>query len=112
MDTNRIGTKASTTMDGDCNPTRATIRPSVAARLYAGAVDATPMTTLERSPIAPVFSPLPPSSVERPCVPAVVVTMGTSFCGRGAVQCVYRSFQATRQGFRCFILASSVETVG
>src|SRR5664279_586525 len=39
--------------------------PSVAARLYAGAVEATPITTLERSPIAPVLRPLPPSSDDR-----------------------------------------------
>ena len=32
--------------------------PSVAARLYAGAVEATPMTTLDMKPSAPAFRPL------------------------------------------------------
>ena len=47
-------------MNGDFNPMPATpaIRPSDVARLYAGAVDATPMTMLERSPIALPLSPL------------------------------------------------------
>jgi hypothetical protein len=50
---------AGSTMIGDWTPTKATMKPSVAARLYAGAVDATPMTTLETSPSAPDLSPLP-----------------------------------------------------
>src|SRR5579872_3376460 len=32
-------------------------KPSVAARLYAGAVEATPMTTLDTRPRAPAFKP-------------------------------------------------------
>ena len=36
-----------------------TMNPRLAARLYAGAVDAMPTTTLETRPSAPPFSPLP-----------------------------------------------------
>jgi hypothetical protein len=36
----------------------ATTKPRLAARLYAGAVDATPTTTLEISPSAPPLRPL------------------------------------------------------
>ena len=43
---------------GDCSATAAATKPSVAARLYPGAVEATPMTTLETKPIAFFFSPL------------------------------------------------------
>src|SRR5215472_17828355 len=39
-------------------PATRAINPSVAARLYAGAVEATPMTTVEISPSAPDLSPL------------------------------------------------------
>ena len=42
---------------GEPSPTTATMNPSVAARLYAGAVEATPMTVAETSPRAPVLSP-------------------------------------------------------
>src|SRR6266516_7021125 len=43
------------------------MKPSVAARLYAGAVDATPMTRLDSSPSAPDFRPFPPA-----CAPSGV----------------------------------------
>src|SRR6476646_10403723 len=43
---------------GLCTPTTATIRPSVAAMLYAGAVEETAITTLESSPSAPARRPL------------------------------------------------------
>src|SRR5438552_1886988 len=39
-------------------PPSATMKPSVAASEYAGAVEATPITTLERKPIAFFFRPL------------------------------------------------------
>ncbi len=38
-------------------PWTATTNPSVAARLYPGAVDATPITRLDTQPSAPVFRP-------------------------------------------------------
>src|SRR4051794_9934983 len=59
-----IGTKAASMMAGACTPTpaTATTRPSDAARLYPGAVEATPMTTLDTKPIAPVFRPFSPAS--------------------------------------------------
>ena len=38
-------------------PWTATTNPSVAARLYPGAVDATPITRLDTQPRAPVFRP-------------------------------------------------------
>ena len=44
------------------SPTFTAIRPSVAARLYAGAVDATPMTMLEMSPSAPDLRPFSATS--------------------------------------------------
>jgi hypothetical protein len=43
------------------------MRPRVAARLKAGAVEAVPITTLDKSPMAPDFSPfstLPPGDSE------------------------------------------------
>ena len=45
---------------GACTPTplTATMKPSVAASEYAGAVEATPMTMFETYPIAPFFRPL------------------------------------------------------
>ncbi len=42
---------------GEPSPTTATMNPSVAARLYAGAVEATPMTVAATSPSAPPLRP-------------------------------------------------------
>ena len=42
-------------------PPTATTNPSVAARLYPGAVDATPITRLDTQPSAPVFRPFSPA---------------------------------------------------
>src|SRR6478752_3099592 len=42
-------------------PPPATTNPRLAARLYAGAVDAVPTTTLDTRPSAPPLSPLPVS---------------------------------------------------
>ena len=42
-------------------PWTATTNPSVAARLYPGAVDATPITRLDTQPSAPVFRPFSPA---------------------------------------------------
>src|SRR5690242_19177280 len=53
-----IGTKASSMIDGAFTPTAMTTKPSVAARLYAGAVDAVPMTIDDSSPTVPGLSPL------------------------------------------------------
>jgi hypothetical protein len=48
-------------MIGACRPLMAmTTNPRVAARLYAGAVDATPTTTEEISPSAPPLRPFSP----------------------------------------------------
>src|ERR1700679_263668 len=54
-----IGTNDTSSTAGPCVPTPApaTSNPSVAAIEYAGAVDETPITTLDRKPIAPIFRP-------------------------------------------------------
>src|SRR5215213_1076816 len=48
---------------GACSPipATATMKPSVAASEYPGAVDATPMTRLETNPSASFFRPLSPT---------------------------------------------------
>src|SRR4051795_9594845 len=53
-----IGMNASSIIDGALTPTAMTTNPRVAARLYAGAVDAVPMTIDESSPTVPRFRPL------------------------------------------------------
>src|SRR5579875_491897 len=53
-----IGTNASRATSGDFSPTAATTKKRVAARLYAGAVEATPMATLDARPRAPGLRPL------------------------------------------------------
>src|SRR5262249_6991871 len=55
-----IGTNDTSSTAGACTPTplTATMKPSVAASEYAGAVEATPITTFERKPIAFFFRPL------------------------------------------------------
>src|ERR1700734_3382480 len=58
MEVRKIGTNAMTATIGEPSPTTATMKPSVAARLYAGAVDATPMTVAATSPRAPPLRPL------------------------------------------------------
>jgi hypothetical protein len=45
-----IGTNATSMTAGAFVPTRTTIRPRLAARLYAGAVDAMPMTSPDPGP--------------------------------------------------------------
>ena len=57
IETKNIGTKASTVTMGACTPIATTTKPSVAAKLYAGAVEAMPITTLETNPSAPVLRP-------------------------------------------------------
>ena len=67
-----IGRNARIITAGDCRPTASATAPIVAARLYAGAVEATPMTTLDIRPSAPPFSPLsPPGSSVTPAGGAV-----------------------------------------
>ena len=62
-----IGRNARIITAGDCRPTASATAPIVAARLYAGAVEATPITTLDIRPSAPPFSPLsPPGSSVTP----------------------------------------------
>src|SRR5580700_4761423 len=53
-----IGRNETMSVPGLCTPTTATMRPSVAAMLYAGAVDETAITTLDSSPSAPARRPL------------------------------------------------------
>src|SRR5436190_7666967 len=53
-----IGRNDTISVPGLCTPTTATISPSVAAMLYAGAVEETAITTLESSPSAPARRPL------------------------------------------------------
>src|SRR5947209_2601008 len=53
-----IGRKASRMIAGACVPTAMTTNPRVAVTLYAGAVAARPMTTLDNRPIADPFRPL------------------------------------------------------
>src|SRR5262249_37719175 len=51
-----IGRNATIMIAGAWKPTTAVTKPSVAASEYPGAVAATPITTLERKLIAPLFS--------------------------------------------------------
>ena len=53
-----IGRNDTISVPGLCTPTTATIRPRVAAMLYAGAVEETAITTLDSSPSAPARRPL------------------------------------------------------
>src|SRR5438128_3860833 len=55
-----MGTKEMSSTAGACVPVpfTATMKPNVAASEYAGAVEATPITTFERKPIAFFFRPL------------------------------------------------------
>src|SRR6185437_10097394 len=64
-----IGRNDTISVPGLCTPTTATIRPSVAAMLYAGAVDETAITTLDSSPSAPARRPLSCEAVPWPAVP-------------------------------------------
>src|ERR1039458_3237725 len=54
---NHMGKKARTVTTGAWRPIATTTKPSVAAMLYAGAVEATAMTMLEIRPSAPVLRP-------------------------------------------------------
>src|ERR1700712_3777623 len=58
-----IGTNANRMIPGDCTPASseppdATMKPRLAAREYAGAVEAMPTTTLPVRPSTPLFRPL------------------------------------------------------
>src|SRR4051812_47397245 len=53
-----IGRNANRMTAGACVPTAITTKPSVAVTLYAGAVAAKPMTTLDSRPMADPCSPL------------------------------------------------------
>src|SRR3954468_21867581 len=55
---NSMGMNASSMITGDCRPTTAATSPRTAARLYPGAVEATPMTVLDSSPSVPARNPL------------------------------------------------------
>ena len=71
-----IGRNARIITAGDCRPTASTTAPIVAARLYAGAVEATPITTLDIRPSAPPFSPLSPPDSSTTSTGGVVGTLG------------------------------------
>src|ERR1051325_10317182 len=74
---NNIGTKASSRMIGPLEPTSCAMYPSVAERLYAGAVEATPITIVETRPSAPTLRPLRTTSGIAPSgLVGVVVVMG------------------------------------
>ncbi len=57
-------------------PAIAVTKPRVAARLYAGAVEATPMTTLDMKPSAPVFSPFWSGGVSSPSIATDATALG------------------------------------
>ena len=71
-----IGRNARIMTAGACRPTASTTTPIVAARLYAGAVEATPITTLDIRPSAPPFSPLSPPGSSVTSASGVVGTLG------------------------------------
>src|ERR1700722_311618 len=85
MEVRKIGTNAITATIGEPSPTTATINPSVAARLYAGAVDATPMTMEETSPRAPGLSPFSVCSSVNPGDTSAAAT-GPPLTAAGSVQ--------------------------
>src|ERR1700729_3858402 len=74
-----IGRNDTISVPGLCTPTTATIRPSVAAMLYAGAVDETAITTLDSSPSAPARRPLSCEAGAMGSAMVTVVMMGTAF---------------------------------
>ncbi len=55
-----IGRNETISVPGLCTPTMATMRPRVAAMLYAGAVEETAITTLEIMPSEPAPGPFRP----------------------------------------------------
>ncbi len=63
-----IGMNATHMIAGAGEPDGAATRPSDTARLYAGAVEATPMTMLETRPRAPVLRPFAPGAPDAPTV--------------------------------------------
>ena len=71
-----IGRNDTISVPGLCTPTTATIRPSVAAMLYAGAVEETAITTLESSPSAPARRPLSWSSAWAADAAGAAITAG------------------------------------
>src|ERR1700722_8979424 len=85
---------------GEPSPTTATMSPSVAARLYAGAVEATPMTVAETSPRAPVLSPLSTCSSAMPggAPSAVAMTHQPSTFTRNAT--IYEVIRTLSESFR------------
>src|SRR5580658_1998617 len=70
-----IGRNDTMSVPGLCTPTTATMRPSVAAMLYAGAVDETAITTLDSSPSAPARRPLSGGATGSAMVRVVRVVM-------------------------------------
>ena len=56
-----IGTKANNMMKGAFAPTSLAMPPMPAAKLYPGAVEATPMTMTAMRPSDPPFKPLRPA---------------------------------------------------
>src|SRR3954451_15836824 len=97
-----IGMKASSMIPAAFTPTAMTTKPSVAASVQAGAVEDTPITIEDTSPIAP---PLRPLSIAVPSV-------RTTCPGRGDAELIrqpswqscdgYRRQSAIAQAFRPF----------
>src|SRR5476651_1102560 len=84
-----MGTNASRMTPGACTPATCaptplmTMNPRAAARLYAGAVDATPTTTLESRPSAPGFNPLLSTSLPVRVGAGAVMDASSSTGSRG-----------------------------
>src|SRR5262245_21929936 len=75
---NSMGTNASSKMIGALVPTSCATKPSVAERLYAVAVEATPITIVDTRPSAPTLRPLRTTSGMAPDgLVGVVVVIGS-----------------------------------
>src|SRR5438045_4215562 len=85
-----IGRNDTISVPGLCTPTTATIRPSVAAMLYAGAVEETAITTLESSPSAPARRPLSWEAALRVAVPRAAAPRGAAITGGAVVSALTR----------------------
>src|SRR6476661_8259244 len=93
-----IGKNARIITAGDCRPTARATAPMVAARLYAGAVEATPITTLDIRPSAPPLSPLSPPGSSGASTGGVVGTLGDMATSRWARPPGVRSITQPQRG--------------
>src|ERR1700760_4936132 len=83
-----IGRNDTISVPGLCTPTTATIRPSVAAMLYAGAGEETAITTLDSSPSAPARRPLSLAATPWAAAPGAVA--GAAITGGAVVSALTR----------------------